>query len=98
MEPIFFGKPQLCQEHPLQENSPGCLGLIVNLHSEPDSDFLEIWSSDHTALIYAAHVERGKYLQPPNETTYRLSTVIAYCHYIVYGLGKFGIHCTGTML
>ena len=69
MEPILFAKPQLCQEHPLQENSPSCLGSIINLHSEPDSDFLEIWSPDHTALIHAADVERdmvAKYLQPPN--------------------------------
>ncbi|PKU41558.1 hypothetical protein llap_8133 [Limosa lapponica baueri] len=58
MEPIFFAKSLICQEHPLQKNSPGCPGSIINLHSEPDSDFSEIWSSHHTALIHAAHIER----------------------------------------
>lgn len=68
MEWIAFAKPQLYQEGPLQKNSPECLKSIINLHSEPGRDFLDMWFPDHTALIHADQVEKGmagKYLQSP---------------------------------
>lgn len=67
VEWIPFAKPWLCQG-PLQESNPECLESIINLHSEPGNDFLDIWSPNHTVLIHAAHVEKGmagEYLQSP---------------------------------
>lgn len=98
VEWIAFPKPQLSGEGPLQQNSPECLEWIIKLHSEPGSGLLNIWSPDHTALIHAAHVEKGmagtSSLQ--RDTSYGLSTVTLSCYYVVCGLGKFWIHCTGS--
>lgn len=56
-----LSKFQIYREYPLQENSPGYPGPIINLHSKPDSDFSGIWSPDHTGLIHIAYTEL-----PPN--------------------------------